>query len=38
VVDHYRSTGVLRTVDGTGSIDAVTAGLLAGLEDGGGTV
>ena len=34
VVDHYRSTGVLRTVDGTGSIDAVTAGLLATLADG----
>ena len=31
VVDHYRSTGVLRSVDGTGPIESVTAGLLAGL-------
>jgi adenylate kinase len=33
VVDHYRSTGVLRSVDGTGPIESVTAGLLAGLDD-----
>ena len=29
VVDHYRATGVLRTVDGLRPIDEVTAGLLA---------
>jgi adenylate kinase len=31
VIDHYRSTGVLRTVDGRGSIDEVAARLLAGM-------
>ena len=28
VIQHYRTTGVLCTVDGRQSIDAVTAGLL----------
>jgi len=32
VVDHYRSTGVLRTVDGRQPIAAVSAGLLAAIE------
>ena len=32
VVDHYRATGVLRTVDGLRSIDDVTAQLLATTE------
>ena len=31
VVDHYRATGVLRTIDGLRPIDEVTAGLLAEL-------
>jgi adenylate kinase len=31
VVDHYRACGVLRTVDGTQGIDAVSADLLAEL-------
>jgi adenylate kinase len=33
VVEHYRRTGVLRAVDGLGSIDDVADGLLAGLTD-----
>jgi adenylate kinase len=32
VVDHYRATGVLRTVDGLRPIDEVTAGLLAATD------
>ena len=32
VVDHYRATGVLRTIDGLRSIDEVTAGLLAATD------
>jgi adenylate kinase len=32
VVEHYRGTGVLRTVDGLQSIDEVTAGLLAATD------
>jgi adenylate kinase len=32
VVDHYRATGVLRTVDGLRTIDEVTAGLLAATD------
>jgi adenylate kinase len=31
VIDHYRSTGVLRAVDGVGSIDEVTAAVLAAV-------
>jgi adenylate kinase len=31
VIDHYRSTGVLRQVDGVGSIDAVTDAVLAAV-------
>jgi adenylate kinase len=34
VVDHYRTTGVLRTIDGRRPIGEVTAGLLAELTDG----
>jgi adenylate kinase len=34
VVDHYRATGVLRTIDGLRPIADVTAGLLAELADG----
>jgi adenylate kinase len=33
VTDYYRGTGVLRTVDGRGSIDDVTEALIAGLAD-----
>jgi len=33
VVDHYRGTGLLRTIDGAGSIEAVTAALSAQLAD-----
>ena len=33
VVDHYASTGVLRTIDGVQPIDAVTAALEANLAD-----
>jgi adenylate kinase len=33
VVDHYRETGALRSVDGRGPIDEVSEGLLAGLDD-----
>jgi adenylate kinase len=33
VVDHYRRTGALRTVDGVASIEEVTDGLLAALTD-----
>jgi adenylate kinase len=33
VVDHYRRTGALRTVDGLAPIDEVTEGLLAALTD-----
>ncbi len=32
VVDHYRATGVLRTIDGLRPIDEVTAGLLAATD------
>jgi len=32
VVDHYRATGVLRTVEGLRPIDDVTAGLLAAMD------
>jgi adenylate kinase len=32
VVDHYRATGVLRTVDGLRTIDEVTAGLLTATD------
>jgi adenylate kinase len=32
VVDHYRATGVLRTIDGLRSIDEVTAALLAATD------
>jgi adenylate kinase len=34
VVDHYRATGVLRTIDGLRPITEVTAGLLAELDRG----
>jgi adenylate kinase len=34
VVEHYRSTGALRTVDGLRSIAEVSAGLLEALETG----
>ena len=34
VVDHYRKTGVLRTIDGLRPIEEVTAGLLAELVHG----
>ena len=34
VVDHYRATGVLRTIDGLRPIADVTARLLAELDDG----
>ena len=34
VVDHYRATGVLRTIDGLRPIADVTARLLAELADG----
>ena len=33
VVDHYRPTGVLRTVDGRRPIDEVTDALIAALAD-----
>jgi adenylate kinase len=33
VVSHYRAAGVLRTVDGQGSIDAVHAALVAAVAD-----
>jgi adenylate kinase len=33
VVDHYRRTGALRTIDGLASIEEVTDGLLAALTD-----
>jgi adenylate kinase family enzyme len=32
VVDHYRATGVLRTIDGLRPIDEVTAELLAATD------
>lgn len=38
VVDHYRATGVLRTVDGLRPIDEVTAALLAATDSELGTV
>jgi adenylate kinase len=34
VVDHYRATGVLRSIDGLRPIQDVTAGLLAELARG----
>jgi adenylate kinase family enzyme len=33
VVDHYRSRGILTSVDGRQAIDAVTEALLAALAD-----
>jgi len=35
VIDHYRQTGVLRSVDGRLSIDDVSAGVVAALDEGG---
>jgi adenylate kinase len=34
VIDHYRKTGVLRSVDGRLPIDDVSAGVIAALDDG----
>ena len=34
VIDHYRRTGVLRSVDGRLPIDDVSAGVIAALDDG----
>jgi adenylate kinase len=34
VIDHYRKTGVLRSVDGRLPIDEVSAGVIAALDEG----